>query len=64
MKYSRKQGHLVDECYRLKNKKEKDEKNKQPQKPNEASIFDFESNGDVLDATTTDNRCVIDWVCY
>ena len=61
-KYYRKQGHLVDEYYSLKNKKEIEEKNKQPQKSTETSIIDSESNGDVSCVTTSNNRCIVECV--
>ena len=47
----------------MKNKKEKDEKSKQPQKSAEASIVDSELDSDVLCVSTcvstTNNRCAI-----
>ena len=51
-KYCRKPGHLIVECYKLKNKKEKEEKNNQP---TEASVVDSGSDGDALLVTTMDN---------
>ena len=60
--YYKKQGHLVDDCYSLKNKREKEERNKQPQKSGKASIVDSKSNSDVLCVITTKNRCVVEWV--
>jgi len=58
-KYCRKQRYLVDECYKLKNKKEKDEENNQSA---EASIVDSRSDGDVLLITTMDNKGATKWV--
>jgi len=46
----------------LKNKKEKEEKNKQPQKSAEALIVDSESDGNVLCVTTSNNRYAVEWV--
>ena len=51
-KYCKKPGHLAAECYKLKNKKEKEEKNNQP---TEASVVDSGSDGDALLVTTMDN---------
>ena len=48
-----KPGHLVAECYKLKTKKAKEEKNNQPA---EASVVDSGSDGDVLLVTTMDNQ--------
>ena len=59
-KYCKKGGHLIDECYSLKNKKEKEENNEQPQKSAKASILDSESNGDVLCVTMSNKRCAIE----
>ena len=58
----KKRGYLVDECYSLKNKKEKEKKNKQPQKLAEASIIDSESHGDLLCVTTSNDRCAVEWI--
>ena len=63
-KYYRKLGHLVAECYKLKNKKVKEERNNQSA---EASIVNSGSDGDILLVTTTDNRDATTWVldsCY
>ena len=56
-KYYKKRWHLVDNCYILKRKKEKDERNKQPQKSVETSIVESDSDGDVLFATSTKREC-------
>jgi len=45
----------------LKNKKEREEKNKDPPKPT-ASLFESESDGDVLCVTTNENNCAVEWV--
>jgi len=61
-KYCMKRGSLVDECYSLKNKKDKREKNKQSQKSFETSIVNCESGGDLLCVTTNNNRCTVDFI--
>lgn len=42
-RYCKKPGHEIFECYKLKNKKEKEEKSKQPQKNAEASFIEIDS---------------------
>ena len=56
-KYCRKPGRVVDECYNLNNKKERDHNHSA-----KAAIADLKSDGDVLLITTTDGRGAIEWV--
>jgi len=49
-KYYRKLGHVVDECYKLKNKKERDHNHFA-----EAAIANSGSVGDILLVTTTNS---------
>jgi len=55
-KYCWKTGHFVAECYKLKNKKAKE--NNQSA---EVSVVDSGSDGNVLLVTTTNNRGAIEW---
>jgi len=56
-KYCRKTRHIVVECYKLNNKKEKDNNHSA-----EAAIANSGSDGDVLLVTITDNRGATEWV--
>jgi len=53
------QGHLVDEGYDLKNRREKDERNKQTA---EAFIVEYYFDGDVLFASSTEKGSVFNWI--
>jgi len=55
-KYCRKPGHLVAECYKPNNSKEKQENNNQPA---EASIIDSRLHDDVLLITIMDNEVLL-----
>ena len=64
-------GHIVANCWKLKNKKEKDEKKNQSNKPATADyVVEFESDGDVLVATmsllatTSGKKVGDDWGLY
>jgi len=54
-KYGKKQRHLIDDCYSLINKREKDERNKQTAK---ASIVEFDSGGDIIFTTSIEEESV------
>ena len=58
-KYCKKQGQLVDDCYCLKNKREKDETNEQTAK---AFIVGYDSIGDILFVSSTEKGSVFDWI--
>jgi len=60
-RYCKKKGHIIADCYSSKNKKEREEKNKDPPKLT-TSLVELESDGDVLCVTTNENNCAVEWV--
>ena len=58
--YCRKLGHIVANCWQLQKKREKDEDNSH--EPAEPSFVEFDSDGDVLFATSTERGSDSDWI--
>jgi len=63
-RYCRKKGHEISECYKLKNKQNREDKGngKQPEKFPEASIVETESDGDCFVASNTEQRSKNEWI--
>jgi len=57
-RYCKKKGHDIFECYKLKNKQDREDKGngKQPEKSAEANIVETESDGDCFIASNTEQR--------
>ena len=54
-KYCKKRGHLIDECWHVKDKREKEENHTDvhPHEPGKVTFVESDSDGDVLFATST-----------
>jgi len=63
-RYCRKSGHVSSECFKLKNKREKEEDNlhSHPPKPAKATFVESDSDGDVLFTTSNERERVFDWI--
>ena len=63
-KYCKKRGHLIDKCWNLKDKREKEENHTHihPHEPGKATFAESDSDGDVLFATSTKKGNNSDWV--
>jgi len=61
-RYCKKPGHDISNCYKLKNKKEREENNKKMQKVAEAEVVESDSKDDVLLAVSVDKRNSSEWV--
>lgn len=63
-KYCKKQGHEVSECYKLKNKKSREgnDQTKHVEKPDEVSIAENDSEGDVYLAFDLDDKAKGEWI--
>ena len=60
-RYCKKNGHEISECYKLKNKRDREDKGngKQPEKSVEANIVEIESDGDCFVASNTKQLSLI-----
>lgn len=63
-RYCKKSGHEISECYKLKNKKEKEEKSKQPQKSAKSSFIETDSKGDLVLLVTSEKKGLHEWILY
>lgn len=63
-RYCKKTNHIISDCYKLKNKLEREEKakGKKIEKNAEADVVENDSDGDVLLATNTEQRGKNEWI--
>ncbi|PHT53674.1 hypothetical protein CQW23_08136 [Capsicum baccatum] len=61
-RYCKKRNHEISECYKLKNKQNREDKGKQPEKSAEASFVETESDGECFIASGTEQRSKNEWV--